>query len=82
MVSRVLGQGSGLLASVASLAVESSPSSKITHNIVVKIARLCLLRGDTIFCSKSAKFEKEKCKFWTTLILSLCFRLLASGFGL
>ena len=75
MVSRVLGQGSGLLASVASLAVESSPRSKITHNIFVKIARLCS-EATQFLAQKVPNFKKKSASFVTTLILKSCFSAL------
>ena len=64
--------GFGLLASVTYLAVESSPRSKIAYNIFVKIARLCS-EATQVFVQKVPNLKKEKCKFWTTRILSLCF---------
>ena len=62
MVSRVLGQGSGLLASVASLAVESSPRSKITYNIFVKIARLCS-EATRFFAQKVPNLKRKSASF-------------------
>ena len=55
-------RGSGLLASVASLAVESSPRTKIAYNIYVKIARLCS-EATRIFAEKVPNLKRKSASF-------------------
>ena len=63
MVSRVLGQGSGLLASVASLAVESSPRSKITYNNFVKLLGFVCSEATRFFAQKVPNLKRKSASF-------------------